>query len=70
MRWHMFLASKKLAHFTLTYNGVGIRHDGEPNEPLPMCLAHAWLRTCVTPADSYMNVLQDVLSFFGGSAFH
>jgi hypothetical protein len=36
----MFLAGKKLAPFTPTYIGVGIRHGGEPKEPLLICLAH------------------------------
>jgi hypothetical protein len=36
----MFLAGKKLATFTPTYHKVGVRHGGEPKEPLLICLTH------------------------------
>jgi hypothetical protein len=36
----MFLADKKLATFILTYNGVGIRHGGEPEDTLSILLTH------------------------------
>jgi hypothetical protein len=40
MRRHMFLASKKLATITLTFARVGVRHSGEPKEPLLKHLTH------------------------------
>jgi hypothetical protein len=70
MRWHMFLAGKKLATFTLMYDRVSVRHGGEPKEPLPIRPTHEWFCTCVTPVDSYVYVLQDDLSFLWGYAFH
>jgi hypothetical protein len=36
----MFLVSKKLATFTPMHDRVGVRHDGEPKEPLPIHLTH------------------------------
>jgi hypothetical protein len=36
----MFLAGKKLAPFTPTYNRVSVGHGGEPKEPLPIRLTH------------------------------
>jgi hypothetical protein len=40
MRWCMPLAGKKLATLAPLYKGVGIRHGGGPEEPLPICLTH------------------------------
>jgi hypothetical protein len=40
MRWHMFLASKKLAPFTTMDQGVSVRYGGGPIEPLYVCFAH------------------------------
>jgi hypothetical protein len=36
----MFLAGKKLATFTSTYDRVGVRDGGGPKEPLPVRLTH------------------------------
>jgi hypothetical protein len=36
----MLLVSEKLAHFTPTYDRVGIIYGGEPKEPLPIRLTH------------------------------
>jgi hypothetical protein len=36
----MLLAGEKLAPFTLTYYGVGVKHGGGPEEPLLIRLTH------------------------------
>jgi hypothetical protein len=36
----MFLAGKKLATFTPTYDRIGVRYGSEPKEPLPIRLTH------------------------------
>jgi hypothetical protein len=55
---------QKTGTFTPTHNGVGIRDGSEPKEPMHVRLTQKWLCTSVSPVDSYVNVLQDDLSFF------
>jgi hypothetical protein len=59
----MLPTGEELATFTPTYDRISVRYGGGPKEPLPICLTHERFCTCMTSADSCVNVLQDDLSF-------
>jgi hypothetical protein len=63
MRWHMFLASRKLTTFTPMNKGVVVRYDRGPNEPLHVCLPYERPCSRVTTTNPCMDVLQNSTTF-------
>jgi hypothetical protein len=49
---NVFVASKILATFTVTNQGVGIRNSRGPIKPLPVCLAYKRMYTYVAATNS------------------
>jgi hypothetical protein len=70
MRRHVFLVSKKLTTFTSTDQGVGVRHNSGPKEPLSICLTHERSSTCVTAINPRVDILQYSASFIWCDALH
>jgi hypothetical protein len=66
----MFLASKELAAFMTVDQGVSIRYDSGPVEPLPICFAHKREYACMTAANPRVNVLKNNTSFVWQHAPH
>jgi hypothetical protein len=63
MGQHVFLASKKLAPFTVMDQGDGVGYNSGPVKPLPVCFTHKNLCPCVTTAKSRVNALKNDASF-------